>query len=631
MTLSTVVPAKAAVPLVLGQERISLDHGQLSLLEDPGHTLDWQQALAAQRAGAFRDIPHGVGEGYSRSAFWVHVDLERDAGVTDDWAFIVGPAYLDRVDFYLLRDDTLLDRFSAGDLIEDPEHDRHHRLHIVGSRIPEGRSELLIRLQTSSTSVLLVQALPGAKVEAAIGGRLLSEGVMTGILLMVLVINLLNGIWLRRMLFIYFVVYEACLLITTLLISGLMREFFPGLGAHEQNLLMQFGVLGSGVLAFIFFREMLAFPFRGNWWVYLLFWIGIGLALVGGYYALQDEYVRAMAYINVYVTLFPLVVSVPLLLGWRAFNAEQKFRAGGCLVFGLFVSVNSLYTIGMVPVTLGSTFIAPVMILSFQLCLHFIIMFSVRKSERTLLDMQRRAELSGREAGLERSLRRAHETFLAMFAHEVRTPMAVIDTAVQSLGVLERKENAREQRQQRYRRIRDAIKRIDQLLQLSLVRGRQEIDPSSEPGEPYDVSGVVLKVMSEFEPAQRKRISFALPPARVTFISRLSEPMLGVVLRNLIDNALKYSPAEELVEVNVWADRQRIGLSVRDYGEGMSDYAKQRMFERFYRAREREDVPGLGLGLFVVKEVVDRYSGRVEVETGAEGTCITCYFTEARL
>ncbi|GAA0693127.1 hypothetical protein GCM10009104_20490 [Marinobacterium maritimum] len=628
LALMMALSANAATPVVLGQGGIALDDGQLSLLEDSGHALDWHQALAAQRAGAFRDIPYGVGEGYSPSVFWVYATLERGDEVSDDWAFMVGPTYLDQVDFYLLHDGQLLDRFSAGDRVEDPEHDLHHRLHIVGTRIPQGQSELLIRLQASSTSVLLVQAIPGAQVGAVIDGRLLSEGIMIGILLMVLVINLLNGVWLRRTLFIYFVAYETCLLVTMLLISGLMRDLFPALSADEQNLLMQMGVLGSGCLAFIFFRQMLAFPFRWNWLVYLMFWLGIGHSLVGMYFVLQDEFVRAMAYINLYVSLFPLVVSVPLLLNWTAFNAEQKFRAGGCLVFGVFVSVNCLYTIGMVPVTQGTTYIAPVMILSFQLCLHFIIMFSVRKSERTLLDAQRRAELSGREAGLERSQRLAHETFFAMFAHEVRTPLTVIDTAAQALGVLERKGNTREQRQQRYQRIRDAIKRIDQLLQMSLVRGQEESVSSGQLWEPYNVTGLVMEVINGLEPAQRKRIRFQALATERKISLGLSEPMLGVVVRNLIDNGLKYSPSDSPVEVAVLPGHKSMGISVRDHGEGMSDYVQQRMFERYFRASEREDVPGLGLGLFVVKEVIDRYGGRIEVDTGTEGTCMTCYFVE---
>lgn len=628
LALLAIQPTVAAPPLVLGQDIVSLDGGELSLLEDSSHQLGWKGALAAQRAGAFQDIPYGVGEGFSRSVYWAHATLERGAQIPDEWAFMITPAYLDRVDFYLLQDGKLLDHLMAGDLVEDPEHDLHQRLHFVGSRIPEGRSELLMRLETSSTSVLLVQAAPRAKVAAAIDGRLLSEGIMIGILLMVLVINLLNGVWLRRSLFIYFVAYEACLLLTLLLINGFMRDLVPSMSAEQQNLLMQLGVLSSGFLAFVFFKRMLSFPFRGACGVHLLFWGGMILALVGMVFAAQGEYVRIMYYVNRYVSLFPVFVSIPLIQGWRHMDAEQKFRAGGCFVFGVFVSINGMYTLGYIPVTLATTYIAPMMILSFQLSLHFIIMFSVRKSERTLLDAQRKVELSERETGMERSQRMSHETFLAMFAHEVRTPLAVIDTSAQSLDVLERKDNSREQRQQRYQRIREAVKRINQLLHLSLLRGRQDVDRLNGSGAAYDVPGLVLKVAGEFEPADRDRIRFETPAPELMFRSSLSEPLLGVVLRNLIDNGLKYSPAEAPVEVRVMPNECGMVLSVRDYGSGMTDYVKRRMFERHFRDSERESIPGLGLGLFVVKEVMDRYNGRIEVETGQGGTCVLCVFKE---
>ncbi|ULG68216.1 sensor histidine kinase [Marinobacterium sediminicola] len=612
--------AAAATPVLLDQKMLALDKGQLSILEDPNHELTWEEALDAQRAGRFKQLSYGVGEGYSTSVFWVYVQLERSPASPELWGFFSSPVYLDRVEYHVIQQGELLQVLSAGDLVADPEHDLHHRLPFVGTRLPEGPVELLVRLETSSTSVLLIQAVPGDRIDAAIEGRVMSEGILIGILLMVLLINLLNGVWLRRSLFIYFVTYEASMLVTILFSNGFMRDLVPGMTEAEQNLLMQFSVLFTGLLAFVFFQRMLNFQYIGSRWVNGLFLIGIGLALTGMIFAYQNQYAVAMSVVNTYVSSFPLVVSVPLLLSWRQMDSEQRFRAGGFFIFGIFVAVNCLYTIGYMPVTVGTTYIAPLMILSFQLSLHFILMFSVRKSEALIRAAKRAAEESRKEAGLERSLRLSHELFMDMFSHEVRTPLAVIDTSAQSLQKLESKRTDGEQHGKRYQRIRDAVTRINLLLQMSILRSSGEFESSGTKPQQYDVIPVLVDVLNEFPSAARERIKIHGSDQPLVFNGLMPAEFLGVLMRNLIDNALKYSPGDTDVSVYISISGHNLELIVRDKGPGMDQYVCEHMFDRHFRANENAAVPGLGLGLFVVKEAVERFNGWIDVETGKSGT-----------
>ncbi|MBV0932975.1 sensor histidine kinase [Marinobacterium weihaiense] len=620
LLFASVPPVWADAPAVqLNQGALTLDKGQLSVLEDPLGTLDWQQALAAQRAGRFKPIPFALGQGYSTSAFWLHVRLERLPGSAEKWAFSSSPAYLDKVEYFLLQDGQLFDRLRAGDLVDDPEHDLHHRIAVVGTRLPEGGMEMLVRLETTSTSVLLIQILPWSRHEALIEGRVLGEGILIGILVVILVINLLNGIWLRRPIFFYFVAYEASMLATVLLSNGFVRDLFPHIDAYQQNLIMQLGVLCSGFLAFVFFWRLLDFPFRGKRWVNGLFIVGIMHSMVGIIFAFYGRYPEAMAFINTYVSVFPILVSVPLLLSWKRMDSEQRFRAGGLFVFGVFVVVNGLYTIGLMPVTVGTVYIAPIMILSFQLSLHFILVFSVRKSESTVRDAQRRAELSSREVALERKQRLSHEMFMAMFSHEVRTPLAVIDNSTQSLDMLEQMPDSSHERVKRYTRIRDSVQRIDQLLQMSLLRGRADLTGADVEVQEYDLGERLQAVIETFDARARQRIRWhEADELRVGL--RLPASILEVLMRNLIDNALKYSPDEQPVDVSLGVDPEGWYFTVRDYGAGMNEYVRSRIFERHFRAAERESVPGLGLGLFVVKEVLDKCGGHIDVHSGNEGT-----------
>ena len=621
---------QAAQPMVLGERGVTFDQGELSILEDEVHSLQWRDARKAYQRGEFRQIPHGVGEGYRNSAFWIYTTLARPAEITPDWAFMISPAYLDRVDFYLIHNGQLVDQFAAGDQVVDSEHDLHHRIHLVGTTLPEGESELLMRLHTTSTSALLLQAIPQQAVSRVADARALTEGLMIGVLIMVLVINFINGVWLRRTLFLYFVFYEACLLSTILMINSITLELFPSMTPEEQNLYMQVGVMASGLTAFLFFMRMLDFPFRGSRWVRGCFWGGVFISLMGLSLTLYGHFVDIMGGINLFVVTFPYFALVPLVKAWSSLNPEQKYRAGGCFVFGFFVSGNSLFTLGWLPVVNSTTYIPPVMILSFQLCLHFIIMFAIRKTEDSYKETERQLSLAAYEAESERALRQSHEMFLDMFAHEVRTPLAVIDSSAQMLPRLEEKPDGAALREQRYQRIRGGVTRINQLLELSLVRGRAQLDESIENVSRLDFEQLATEVKREFSDRQQRRIEWNIPAKIVSFRSRISAQLLGIVIKNLLDNALKYSTDDKSVFVHIWRDRLGLVIRVWDQGDGISEYAQKNMFKRFYRADERKSIAGLGLGLFVTKEVVERFGGRIEVESNASGTCITCHFIEGK-
>jgi signal transduction histidine kinase len=89
------------------------------------------------------------------------------------------------------------------------------------------------------------------------------------------------------------------------------------------------------------------------------------------------------------------------------------------------------------------------------------------------------------------------------------------------------------------------------------------------------------------------------------------------VLGNLLENALKYSPEDQPVEVSVTQGEGEVVAAVRDYGLGVPQDQQNRVFERFYRATNAGSRPrnGLGLGLFIARSVVERHGGRIWVES----------------
>jgi signal transduction histidine kinase len=92
---------------------------------------------------------------------------------------------------------------------------------------------------------------------------------------------------------------------------------------------------------------------------------------------------------------------------------------------------------------------------------------------------------------------------------------------------------------------------------------------------------------------------------------------LEQVFTNLISNAIKYSPDAETVEIDLSASPETVTIRVRDYGLGIPREQHDKIFERFYRAtgpRQRA-IPGLGMGLYIVAEIVKRHGGTITVES----------------
>jgi signal transduction histidine kinase len=99
---------------------------------------------------------------------------------------------------------------------------------------------------------------------------------------------------------------------------------------------------------------------------------------------------------------------------------------------------------------------------------------------------------------------------------------------------------------------------------------------------------------------------------------------IRTVLGNLIDNAIKYSPSGSRIKVNCSPDEHNLVMSVCDDGPAIPLEQQVHIFERFYRGKisGKSEVPGRGLGLFIVKQIVELHHGKIHLECGQEkGNC----------
>ncbi|HEU6444103.1 MAG TPA: ATP-binding protein [Gaiellaceae bacterium] len=195
-------------------------------------------------------------------------------------------------------------------------------------------------------------------------------------------------------------------------------------------------------------------------------------------------------------------------------------------------------------------------------------------------------------------------------SHDLRTPLATIEAALDGLesGVLQLDEADREGLLETIRSEHGRLKRlVDNLLDLS----RLEAGAATPNQELWTADELVSGALEEIDDAGRVQVSIpeASPPIRVDAIQ------VQRILANLIDNALKFSPADEPVTVRVNATRSELLIRVIDHGPGVPEQDAERIFQAFHRPSGAADSRGAGLGLAIARGFARANGGRVWVES----------------
>jgi len=236
------------------------------------------------------------------------------------------------------------------------------------------------------------------------------------------------------------------------------------------------------------------------------------------------------------------------------------------------------------------------------------------------------------DATRETEVDRLKSEFLSTAAHELRTPMTSIFGFVELLIQRDPPAPRRRDMLARIRRQSQVMTElIDQLLDLSRLEAHGARDFHFEP---VLLATLVDQALQTFDaPTHRAppRVQ-AVPPDAVV---RADSGKMAQALRNLLSNAYKYSPQGGEVLVSVHRRRQpdgcwQLGIAVRDHGIGMTPEQLARVGERFYRADASGTIPGTGLGIGLVREIVTLHGGELTLasQTG-EGSTATLWLPEA--
>ncbi|CAJ0813078.1 ATP-binding protein [Ralstonia flaminis] len=209
----------------------------------------------------------------------------------------------------------------------------------------------------------------------------------------------------------------------------------------------------------------------------------------------------------------------------------------------------------------------------------------------------------------------AQHRFVADAAHELRTPLTALSLQAERLGQAPMSADAHE----RLATLRQGIERSRGLLEQLLTLARAQ-EATGVPESTVPVQRIFRSVLEDLMPlAEAKRLDLGVTTEADAHVYA-SELDLFVIVRNLVDNAIRYTPAGGSIDLSIATEARVVSIGVQDSGPGIPADERERVFDPFYRVLGNE-ATGSGLGLSIVNTVVQRLGGEVVLEdaNGATG------------
>ncbi|ALW86760.1 PAS domain-containing sensor histidine kinase [Hymenobacter sedentarius] len=240
----------------------------------------------------------------------------------------------------------------------------------------------------------------------------------------------------------------------------------------------------------------------------------------------------------------------------------------------------------------------------------------------TLEQLEQRKDELAKALAAEQELGELKSRFVSMASHEFRTPLTAV---LSSAALIEKYPEAGQQaqRQRHLERIRQSVNHLNDILEEFLSVGR--IEEGNILARPAELSilelltSTVADVQALMKPGQAIEQDVDCPET-----VWLDPSLLRKILVNLLSNALKYSGENARVRVRAHCEAGVLTLTVEDQGVGISAEDQEHLFERFFRARNVTNVPGTGLGLYIIAKYLELMNGTISLHsTLGVGTTVT--------
>ncbi|WP_225031911.1 ATP-binding protein [Paraburkholderia sp. XV] len=212
---------------------------------------------------------------------------------------------------------------------------------------------------------------------------------------------------------------------------------------------------------------------------------------------------------------------------------------------------------------------------------------------------------------LEQSIE-SERKFIADAAHELRTPLTALQLQADNL-----QPHIAPGNQERFRELQSGIRRSGRMIAQLLRLARADAPMKADTLTRVDVSEVVVDAVAEVLPiAMQRGIDIGADEMTSAFV-HANDADIGIALRNLVSNAIRYTPDGGKVDLSIQVRDGMVWIEVVDNGPGIDEALLPRVFDRFFRANAQ--IEGSGLGLSIVQAIVNRYGGAASLRNRADG------------
>ncbi|MBD2243853.1 ATP-binding protein [Nostoc sp. FACHB-888] len=251
------------------------------------------------------------------------------------------------------------------------------------------------------------------------------------------------------------------------------------------------------------------------------------------------------------------------------------------------------------------------------------ILRDISESKRTQGKLQWAEQAMRQALAKEREFSELKSRLLTITSHEFRTPLATIYSSAELLEYY-RHLWSDERQQTHLRRIQTSVMHMTQLLNDVLLLSQDETSKLEFNPTPLNLVEFCRDLLEELEQSDRSQHAIAFSSKCQCTPANLDAKLLRQILSNLLSNCLKYSPIGSTVKFSVTTANDQAIFQTQDSGIGIPPSDIEHIFEPFHRASNADNIPGMGLGMSIVKQAVDLHGGEIFVESAiGAGTTFT--------
>ena len=597
--------------------------GHMSVWLDEAGTASLEQATT----NTFVPVESNINLGYKPGVLWVRMQVQlegtpRAQQMPPEWWLEVSPAFLDQVTLWVVPParagrvkpgDKPLPQ-QAGAAVHPDLRPLWHRNSVFLVNMPDaGLYTLWLRVKTDNVKVVIPVLWQINALEQSTQNKTMVAGLFYGIFICITLTALILGFTVGTPIILMCAGYFFLLGLNIFIVGGwLGLLLLPGRSLVADTLSSSCMALLIPLFVNVFSRLLRA----NQYWPRLFVWYlrlawGVGLVAVlmlwSGYFAQVAPIVNMLAMLQLVVIVLLALCVIPreptlrwVLLALVPILIPGMLRLARNAGFDIFTNYLDL-------------------LLLVGTALHgMLLMFFVTR----IVGQSHQSNLKAQEQIIASAVRLSEQRdFVSLLSHEFRNPLAVLDSALSNLY----RQPFDDSTTARLGRMSRSLARLKYVLGYCLADERlATLELAQHPRRRLAPSDIMEESLQQLDDESGRVQLLAVDSANTHPSARgdghvLGDlPMLGVALKNLIDNALKYAGTGP-VQLSVQVQVQQVTFTVRDHGPGLDEQAKGRLFDKFTRGQQHLDTPGAGLGLHLARKIVRLHGGDIGIRNASGG------------